>query len=234
MIVSIHQPQYLPWLPYFDKILQSDVFVYLDHVQFQKNGVQNRNKIKTSQGEQWLTVPVRQKLGQSIESTEIVDARIFSKHLKSMESNYKKAPFFNEIFPLISETLESGFKTLGDLCCHSTDWVLDYLNYSGKRVKSSALDIDASNSEMILKICHQFDARTYLSGQGGKEYLDLEEFSKAKIAVEFQKYDYPEYGQLFPKLAFIPHLSMMDLLFNEGPKSREILMKGRLQNEVVS
>ena len=96
MKISIHQPQYIPWLPYFLKIANSDCFIFLDSVDFQKNGIQNRNKIKTAQGEQWLTVPVKQHLGQKIYDTAIDDSKNWKKkHWQTIKQCYSKAPLFS-------------------------------------------------------------------------------------------------------------------------------------------
>ncbi len=100
-VIAIHQPQYIPWLPYIDKILQSEVFVCLDHVQFQKNGFQNRNQIKTAQGALWLTLPIRHKFGQRICDTEIAEAKALKKNLLTIKTNYHNAPYFKELFPAV-------------------------------------------------------------------------------------------------------------------------------------
>ena len=94
MKISIHQPQYIPWVPYFLKIAQSDLFVFLDTVSFQKNGLQNRNKIKTPQGAEWLTVPVQQKLSTPINEVKLVKGNWQKKHVKSLQSNYRKSKEF--------------------------------------------------------------------------------------------------------------------------------------------
>ncbi len=97
MIVSVHQPQYLPWLGYFDKIERSDIFVFLDNVQFKKNEWQNRNKIKTSEGWQWLSVPVIHKFMQKISEVKINNTVWWGKkHLNALVTNYSKAPFFKD------------------------------------------------------------------------------------------------------------------------------------------
>ena len=95
MIISIHQPQYLPWLPYFSKIANSDIFVFLDEVQFQKNGIHNRNQLKNSQGKFWLTVPVSVKLGENINEINSIDSGWRKKHIKSIENNYSRSKNFN-------------------------------------------------------------------------------------------------------------------------------------------
>ena len=135
--VTIHQPQYLPWVPYFDKILRCDEFVFLDNVQFQKNGLQNRNQIKGSQGVQWLTIPVKHSFGQLICETQIANRRELNKHLKTLEMNYKKASYFDEVFALISDSYESASGNLSDFCCEIVIKLLNYLGYEGQVVRNS-------------------------------------------------------------------------------------------------
>lgn len=227
MIVTIHQPQYLPWLPYFDKILRSDVFVFLDHVQFEKNGMQNRNQIKSPQGASWITVPVRQRLGQTILETELSDVRVTTKHLRTLEMNYKKAPHYAEVIAAIGPILAQDHSRLCDLNVQLTLKMLDAFGYAGKILRSSELSGEGESSALVLDLCRKAGARTYLSGQGGRAYMKLDEFKAAGIEVLFQKYQGPEYEQRFPQTGFVPHLSAIDLLFNAGPGARKILESGQ-------
>jgi len=226
--ITIHQPQYIPWVPYFDKILQCDEFVFLDDVQFQKNGLHNRNQIKGPQGAQWLTVPVKHKFGQLICETRIADKRELSKHLKTLEMNYKKAARFDEIFTLIKDSYETVSDNLSDFCCELIMRFLDYLGYGGKIVKSSILGVSGKASDLVLNICCARQADIYLSGQGGKGYLELEKFEAGGICVEFQNYQSQPYRQCFPNVGFCKDLSIIDLLFNEGKNSLSIIDKGRV------
>lgn len=226
--VTIHQPQYIPWVPYFDKILQCEVFIFLDNVQFQKNGLQNRNWIKNPQGPQWLTIPVKHRFGQLICETRIADQKALSKHLKTIEINYKKAPCFDKIFPLISETFSHTQENLSQLCCDLIVKFLNYLGYKGQIYKNSELRVKGKGSELVLNICREIKADTYFSGQGGKNYLDLEAFAECGIRVEFQNYKEQRYSQCFPKAGFCPGVSIVDLLFNKGKESLAIIKKGRI------
>lgn len=226
--VSIHQPQYIPWVPFFDKILQSDIFVFLDNVQFQNNGIQNRNQIKGSQGPIWLTLPVKHNFGQRICDTRITDTRVASKHLKSIEINYKKASCYDEVFALISEALDCKTDNLSQICCKSVIMLLDYLGYRGEIYKSSELGTEGKSNELLINICKEVNADIYISGQGGKDYLDLESFKRSKIQVVFQNYKNQEYAQCFPKVGFCPDLSIVDLLFNKGRESLAVIEAGRI------
>ena len=227
--ITIHQPQYIPWVPYFDKILRCDEFVFLDNVQFQKNGLQNRNQIKGPQGAQWLTIPVKHSFGQLICETQIANRKELNKHLKTLEMNYKKAPYFDEVFALISDSYKSTSGNLSDFCCEIIIKSLNYLGYEGQIVKNSGLSVEGKASDLVLNICKKCKADIYLSGQGGKDYLDLGEFEKAGIRVEFQKYQSQEYHQCFPQAGFYKDLSVMDLLFNEGQNSLTIIENGRIE-----
>ncbi|MFQ3675105.1 MAG: WbqC family protein [Endomicrobiia bacterium] len=215
MKISIHQPQYLPWAGYFNKILNSDIFVILDDVQYKKNEWQNRNRIKSSSGELWLTVPVHYTFGQKINEIKI-DNKIFwsKKHLKSIELNYKRAPFFNEIFPLVEKVLSKEYIYLVDINVELIKIILNYLEINKKIVKSSEYKIVGEKTLRLINICKTFGADIYLSGQGGKDYLVEEEFKKNGIKLEFQEYKVKEYPQLFN--GFIPNLSILDILFNCG------------------
>lgn len=220
--ISIHQPQYIPWAPYFKKILSCDEFVFLDNVQFQKNGLQNRNKIKGPQGEQWLTIPVKHSFGQLISETKIVNKKELNKHLKTLEMNYKKAPFFNEIFDLILDSYINASDNISEFCCELTVKLLFYMGYKGQILKNSELGVEGKASDLVLNICKECKADIYLSGQGGKGYLDLEKFKKAWICVEFQEYQSQKYHQCFPKAGFCKDLSILDLLFNEGKNGQTL------------
>lgn len=229
LTVTIHQPQYLPWIPYFDKILQSDVFVFLDHVQFQKNGLQNRNQIKTSQGALWLTVPVKQSLGTTIQDTEIANPMALSKHLKTIELNYSKALHYAEgmeCLRSLGANLGNSLSLLNEMIIRD---ILGYLGYAGKIVKSSEMKVAGAGSDLILNICQELRATRYLSGAGGKNYMQMDTFSQANIEVVFQQYQAVTYPQLYEhKLGFIADLSIIDLIFNTGKACLKIIESGRI------
>lgn len=225
--VAIHQPQYLPWIPYFDKILQSDQFVLLDNVQFQKNGLQNRNEIKTSQGKTWLTVPIKHSFGQAINETEIASQKGVSKHLKTLEQNYRKSPYFDAIFPLVESTILKEHKLLSDLNCKLLIQFLKYIGFEGKLVLASEMNCQGQGSDLILNICKKLGATRYLSGPGGKNYMNLNDFKKNNIEVIFQKYHNIPYPQIYEKQGFVKDLSAIDLFFNAGPKSSAFIAQGR-------
>jgi hypothetical protein len=217
MRVAIHQPQYWPWPRYLHKALDCDVFVYLDTVQFSKNGVQNRNQIKTPQGPLWLTLPVAQHLGQSIREARIADARTTQKHFKSLGANYAKT----EGFLRWKAELESCFTQPGqDLCglaIASTEWMLTKLGAKNRRVRASELSCvrgDLQASKLVAGICSVLGATDYLTGRGALDYMAPADFRAIGCAVWAQSWTAFEYPQYPPGVPFAADLSMLDLLLN--------------------
>jgi len=226
MKLSIHQPQYWPWPPYLHKILSADLFIYLDTVQFSKNGVQNRNQIKTANGACWLTLPVKQKLGQKICETQIVSPKDLKKHMKTILSSYAKTPGFKLWKEELEQIMhECKVGTLSDIAITVTEWMLGKLGADNKRVRMSSLTgIDGQKGELILNICRHFQADSYLSGKGGLAYMDVSAFNEIHCNVLVQQCASIHYQQAFPKQDFIPDLSALDLLMNCPNEARELIM----------
>lgn len=226
MIVSIHQPQYLPWLGYFDKIEKSDVFVFLDNVQFKKNEWQNRNRIKTSDGWQWLSVPVIHSFTQKISDVEINNTVQWGrKHLNALVTHYSKAPFFKDHIGFFEQALVQEWRYLADINIHMIHYLTEALGLPDKKfVLASELESRDGSTERLIDICKQLEGDVYLSGKDGARYMDTEMFEKEGIQVVFQDYRHPRYNQLYGD--FEPFLSAVDLLFNCGPDSLPILIKG--------
>ena len=227
MIITIHQPQYLPWLGYFDKARQADVFILLDNVQFKKNEWQNRNRIRTPQGWQWLTVPVYHEFGEKINEVKI-DNKIpwRSHHQKAIELNYGKAPYFEEYFPHFQKVWGQEWEKLSDINIHFARMIIDLLGIKTKIVLSSEYEVTSHKTTRLVDLCEYFDADTYLSGEGGMVYLDAEQFKAQDIKILIQQYQHPEYPQRWVHKnteGFISHLSAIDLLFNCGPESLAVL-----------
>lgn len=218
MKVSIHQPAYLPWLGYFDKIRQSDLFVYLDTVQFQKQSFQNRNKIRTPGGAVWLTVPVMSKgvlLGTELRNLAINQAVPWrKKHLRTIEMNYGKAPCFHSVMDWLAPFYADEWRGLSDLCFEMLAKMVEQLGIKTKIVKASELDYEVgSKSDLVLNICKGVGASSYLSGSLGVDYLDLDSFEASGISVEFQNYQHPEYRQVYS--GFEPFMAAIDLMMCE-------------------
>ena len=230
MKIAISQPAYLPWLGYFDLIDQVDTFVLLDSAQFEKQSWQQRNRIKTPTGLQWLTVPVifRGRFGQRIQDVEIRDREFFRQHLRAIELNYRRAPYFEKYFPELAEILESRASSLlVDLNQRLIHWFCGVLDIRTEIGRSSDLAETGRRSELLVNLCRHMQSKCYLSPLGSAVYLlnDLSKFSEAGIEVEFQHYEHPQYRQLF--MPFQSHASVLDLIFNEGDAAMSILRTGR-------
>lgn len=231
MILSVHQPQYIPWLGYFDKIAASDAFVFLDNVQYKAREFQSRNKIRTKDGWIWLTVPVESK-GRSRQM--IADVMIDNEpgwadeHLMSLKTSYGRAKYFKQYFPFFQDLYAKRWERLSALNIEIVLFILKELSIDTPIYFESKLGIVSKKTDRIVDICKKLAADTYLSGAGGRAYLDEDAFMQAGIRLAYQEYAHPVYHQQFAKSKddFIPYMSVIDLLFNEGPGSREIICSG--------
>lgn len=222
-IVTIHQPEHLPWLGFFHKISQVDLFVILDSVQFRKNYFQNRNKIRTINGWTWLTVPVKRNINTLIKDVEIDNSQNWRRKCwNSIYFAYKKAPFFSEYRNTLKKKYKREWINLCELNILLIKQFLSFLSLKPIILRSSEINVHGKGSELILNICKKVDADTYISGIFGKEYLKLSDFEEAGIEVVFQEFHHPIYKQLYEP--FIPGMSIIDLLFNHGPDSLDIIM----------
>lgn len=223
MIVAVHQPQYLPWLGYFDKILRADVFVLLDNVQFKKNEWQNRNKIKTAQGWQWLTVPVLYKFPQLIYEVAVNQAVPWQhKHRQAIITNYRKARYFNYLEEFFEEIFATKWDSISGLNIAALRRLAEVLGIETPVFVASELgQFPEHPDERLIKITKHFDGDTYLAGSGGREYMDLGRYKRHNVDVIFQEYKHPLYNQLFGE--FEPYMSVIDLILNHGDESLRIL-----------
>lgn len=217
MILSAHQPAYLPWMGYFDKINRSDIFVYLDTVQFEKNSFINRNKVKTSQGSTWLTIPVKMKghIGKPLSEIVIDGSQDWrKKHLNTIFMNYKKALRFEECYPKLEALYQNRNELLAELCWDQLLFWLKEFCINTQIIRSSNLTIDAKKSDFVLELCRHLNADHYISGALGKDYLQVEDFKRCSITIEFQEYIPPRYPQLWGE--FVPYLSILDFWMNSS------------------
>lgn len=218
MIVSINQPAYLPWLGYFDRISKSDIHIVLDHVQFEKNSLINRNRIRTHNSWLWLTVPIKtkSKFGDlDIRNIEIENTVQWKKkHWKTIESNYLKSKYFSEHASFFEEVYNKEWFKLICLIEHINNYLLKILRIKTKIINSHELNPKKNKSDLILELCQKVGAKTYLSGPFGRDYLDRGAFKKAGIEVQFQDYIHPTYSQVYK--GFITNLSIIDFLFNHN------------------
>lgn len=224
MRLAILQPGYLPWLGFFEQMYHSDIFVVYDNVQYDKHGWRNRNRIKTSNGAQWLTVPVLTK-GQDkpLNRDILIDNKTNwgKKHLLSLRQNYSKAPCFKEYISFFEDTYSRQWDKLIDLDMHLIRRFAEILGIKSKIVFASSLQATGDAVQRLISICKELGADTFYEGAAGKDYIDTKVFEKAGITLEFQDYQHPVYKQLYGD--FLPYLSIVDLIFNHGSHSLEIL-----------
>jgi len=223
MILAIHQPNFLPWAGYFHKIMNSDSFVILDDVDFTKNSVANRNYVKGPNGKILLTVPVKKfSLGASYLDVEIdYSADWQRKHLATFEVCYKKSPYFKEIFSILSSCYGKKCKSLGEFNIVLIEEICKYLGIKTKILRSSPMKLKTKSTERLVDVCKKIGASEYLSGLGGKDYMDESLFANEKIKIVYQGFKHPVYSQLFGE--FMPNLSFVDMLFNIGRDSVRVL-----------
>jgi len=239
MRIGILQPGYLPWLGFFEQMYKSDVFVIYDDVQYDKEGWRNRNRIKTANGIQWLTVPVHVKLS---DMPLIKDIKIDNKenwrrkHLNSIKMSYSKAPFFKDYINIFEDAYSANWEFIVDIDMVFILKLADCLGLGGKKiVKSSSLtdigngryedESEVNKIDRLIKICELFSADSFYEGAAGKNYIDDAYFNRHGIKVEYQDYKHPVYKQLYGD--FVPYLSVVDLLFNHGKESLEIIIGNR-------
>ena len=224
MIVSVHQPQFLPWLGYFDKIQQSDCFVILDTVQFKKNEFQNRNKVKTSQGWQWLTVPVDYRFPMRIDEVPINNQTNWRhKHVQTLLANYRRAPFYDDTMSVVQEMYDREWNRLTELNTWCVVEMSRALRIETPIRFARDFDLPEEPTGRLVRLCQDLGASCYLSGAGGKGYLDEGQFEEARIEIAYQEYHHPTYPQQHGN--FEPYMSVLDLLMNCGAGSREILFE---------
>lgn len=227
MILTAHQPVYLPWLGLFHKIALADLFCYFDIVQYQTKDYNNRNKIKTHAGDIWLSVPVESKdhFAKCVGDIRIVQDGWQRKHFRSLQLSYTKAPFFRDyIDGLEALLIGQKFETLSALNFEMLRFLMRCLNIDTPVVKASEYSFTGTKSDLVLEMCVQLKADVYIFGAQGRDYADLQRFRERDVEAYFQDYQHPQYQQLHG--SFLPYMSVVDLLFNEGARSREILLSG--------
>ncbi len=226
MIVAAHQPQYLPWLGYFDKMDRCDLFVLLDSVQFKKNEWQNRNRIRTAGGWQYLTVPALHRFPQLILDVQIDNGTDWArKHLQALTIHYGKAPYFSDHLPFLQEVYARRWESLCELSIHLIQYLASAIGIVAKVAKSSEGQFSEEPTERLIEICRWAGSDTYLAGAGGLHYMRLDRFQQEGIRVLQQEFESPIYPQRYGP--FEPNLSVVDLLFNCGPRSLQILRSSR-------
>lgn len=235
MIVAAHQPHYLPWLGYLDKIARADLFVVMDDLQFEAQNFQNRQRVKLSAGPAWLTVPVH----RGSQADRICDKTIIAtsnprhhwqhRHWETLRTNYRRAPYFARYADELHEVYTRRWENLVDLDRHLLSLAVRWLDIRTPIVSSSQLALapQLTKTDRLIDMCTKVRATSYLTGSGGSTgYLDVEALARAGVTVQWQRFHHPSYPQRHPRAGFVSHLGFVDLLFNAGPASRDILLGG--------
>ena len=223
MKIAIHQANYFPYPGFFHKINQADVFVIQDDVKFE-NRITNRNKIISSSGYTWINVPIK----KGHKSLPIMDVKINNEipwrkiNLKKICAGYNKAKFFHLYKDYFENLYKKEWNNIFDLNFETIKQVLRWLDIKVEIVIESELRVSGQPTERLVKICKKLDADTYISGIGGKRYLDEKLFEKNKIIIKYQNYNPVRYLQHMSE-SFIPNLSIIDLLANVGSESGKLL-----------
>ena len=235
MILTAHQPVYIPWLGLFHKIALADLFCFFDDVQYEPKGWNNRNKIKFLGGAtNWLTVPVlksghREKSYLDIEINNALPWR--RKHWKSIELNYSGAPFFALYKENLRHFYTQEWSRLADFNYQMLLFLLEALGVSTQVIRMSDYSFRGTKSALVLDMCVQLGADTYIFGSEGRNYAEVQDFYKEGVIPVFQSYSHPNYPQFHGE--FQSHLSVIDLLFNCGSDSLEILMSGNVDHQTL-
>ena len=220
-LVSIRQPGYMPYIGFFKKIQSSDIFVFFDDAQYAIRAWDNRNKIRNKDDSMWLSVPVVKPFKKLLKEVKINGDTWKSKHIMAIKTSYQRAPFFKAYWNDIELILSKDWSRLIDLNITLIEHFMKVLDIHTKTIRSSELDVPGTNSQKLFNICQKLRASTYMSGKMGKEYLDENLFIHSGIKVVYEDFIHPEYSHSTHK--FIPNLSIMDLLFNEGKNAQEII-----------
>lgn len=234
MILTAHQPVYLPWLGLFHKIALADKFISFNQVQYQPKDWNNRNKVITPNGPNWLSVPVHRK---GYLEKKIIDLKINNdlpwgrKHWSTLLHNYGKTPYFKTYADYFEDVYQREWKTLVELNESMLQWFLDILGIKVPVLSAKNFDFQGEKSALVLNMCLDMKADIYIFGAQGKDYADVSAFKNASVEPYFQDYIHPTYDQ--QQSDFISHLAIVDLLFNCGPNSLEILMSGNISKDEI-
>jgi hypothetical protein len=230
MIVAAHQPHYMPWLGYLDKMAKADLFVVMDDLQFEAQNYQNRQRLKLAGGPTWLTVP----LFHGSQADSILDKLISSsqspkqhwqhRHWNTILTNYRNAKFFDRYADELHEVFQRRWEHLIDLDLHMLQLARRWLDIDTPVVRSSEIGLEGTKTDRLIDMCHKVGARCYLTGAGGSTgYLDVEKIGRTGVGVIWQQFTHPVYAQRYPNLGFASHLGFLDIVLNCGPASRDLL-----------
>jgi hypothetical protein len=228
MIIAIHQPHFLPWLGYLHRMAQVDLFVLLDHVQFERRNYQNRTMIRLEDQSRWLTVPVVQRsqkeriLDKEVDNTLDGSKRWGANHFATLRHAYRDAGFFDTYAPELKRLFDASFGRLVDLNQAGLDILRDAFGITTPLARSSELAVEGARGDLILNICRAVGAKKYMVGFGGSRgYLDADAFAAAGVEIVLHEFQHPEYQQC-GKGPFIKGLSAIDMLLNVGPRLLDV------------
>lgn len=232
MKVGVIQSSYIPWRGYFDFIASVDVFVFHDDIQYTKSDWRNRNRIKTSRGTEWLTVPVRYNtVSQKINETIIDYSQPWNlKHIHKLEEAYRKSIYSNDMFRIVEAVVSAKFSSISELNIFLIGEICNYLKIDTKLRNSSEFGLSGKKTERLIDLLEKLNASMYVSGPNADAYLDKEAFRKSGIRLEYKSYVYDPYPQLWGD--FIGEVSVLDLIANCGPMSRDFL-RSKVPNQVI-
>ena len=222
MTVTIHQPCFFPYPGVFKKIAASDVLIFLDDVQYTKGEFFERNRIKTPQGVKWFKIPIDYRFGDTLNSIRIKHNVAWRDAIsRTLDENYKDAPHFSDYYTMTLEAISNGTDRLTKMSALSMKRINEVFGLRNVTYNSSWFNVPGKKTEKLVNLCKEVGATKYLSGAGGRNYLDEELFAQAGIEVKYSDFHSPEYPQQHGE-PFIPNLSILDYLFNCGA-DRDIL-----------
>jgi hypothetical protein len=232
MLVTVHQPHFLPWLGYLHRMAQADLFVLLDHVQFERRNYQNRTRIRLGGEARWLTVPVEQRSQKERIEEKRIDNSLHGtarwwppSHFQTIRQAYREAPYMAEHAPALRALFETRWERLVELNAAALELLRDAFGIRTRLVRSSQLGVAGAKSELILNLCRAVGADALLAGLGGsRDYLDRAAFERAGVRIVFQEFEHPVYAQCGGG-TFTRGLSSLDALLNCGPACRELLTR---------
>lgn len=224
-MVCIRQPGYLPYMGFFKKIQSCDTFVYFDDAQYVIRAWDNRNKIRNKDETIWITVPVIKPYKLKLNQVLILQNNWQQKHLMAIKTSYEQCLYFDNYWKEFSFIYKKNWENIVDLNIELIEFFKEQLDINTQTIKSSELNTDGTGSKKLLNICKKLQATAYLSGELGREYLDEKIFEENNIDVVYEHFIHPIYNQNSD--TFIPNLSILDLLFNEGANSKNIIQKSQ-------
>ncbi|MBC2879322.1 MULTISPECIES: WbqC family protein [Streptomyces] len=232
-VLVAHQPAYLPWPGYFSRLLDVDELVLLDHVQFSERGWQHRNQVRAPgrAGQVWLTVPVQRRSRQPINEVRLADSSWTCRHWRTLSHAYARAPYWPTYREQLASFYEASWERLLPLDAALTGFLLDVLGLRVRLVYSSNLRLTGTRTAMLMNLCERTGRQILRVGSGALAYLDLELLRANGVGLEVATYTHPPHGAA---RGTAPGLSVLDLVFHEGPAALDVLRAGaRTERKVV-